>query len=261
LNIFGGVAVNAAQGITNQVNSATTNFVANFTSALNPQIVKSYSSKNEVYFNKLIHTGSKISFILMSIITIPLILEVNYVLNLWLKEVPAYTVNFVVLTLIASMINTWTAPISMAISATGRIKAYILFLSLNNILVLPISYLFLRIGWNFTVVYIIFIGVNLLNTLIILYLTQKMLSLNPFFFIKNVILPISIVIIVSITILFTIQSFFSESFFRLLGICFFSTILLVIQYYFIVFSKDEKKLMRQMITNIRKKFNYKNYIL
>jgi O-antigen/teichoic acid export membrane protein len=253
LNIFGGVAVNAAQGITNQVNSAITNFVSNFSAALNPQIIKSYSSKNEVYFNKLIHTGSKISFILMSIVILPLILEVNYILNLWLKEVPAYTVNFVVLILIASMINTWTAPISTAIGATGQIKAYILFLSLNNILALPISYLFLRIGWNFTVVYTILIVVNLLNTFIVLYLTQKMLSLNPFFFIKNVILPISIVIIISTIILFIIQSFFTESFFRLLGICFFSTILLVMQYYFIVFSKDEKNLLKQMVTNIRNK--------
>jgi O-antigen/teichoic acid export membrane protein len=253
LNIFGGVVVNAAQGITNQVNTAVTQFVSNFTIALNPQIIKSYSLKDEAYFHKLIYTGSKISFILMTIISIPIILEVDYILHLWLKEAPFYTNNFVILILVTSIITSWTGPVSIAISATGQIKKYSLSLSLINIVILPGSYLFLKIGYEPMVVYIIYIYAQLLTTSVILYLSKRLLYLDPFYFIRKNIIPISIVAIISTIVLFKIQSFFGESFLRLISIVFFSTILLGIQYYFIVFSKDEKKMMKQMLINAKNK--------
>jgi O-antigen/teichoic acid export membrane protein len=254
LNIFGGVAINAAQGITNQVNSAVTQFVSSFTTALDPQIVKSYSSKDEKYFHKLIYTGSKLSFILMSIISIPVIVDIDYILHLWLKEAPPYTNSFVRLIIVSSLIISWTGPVSMAIRATGKIKTYSLILSVINICILPVSYLFLKTGYMPKIVYTVYVFAQLLTTLIVLLLSKQLLHLHFLYFVKKVIIPVSIIVVISTTILLKIQSFFSESFFRLVNIVIISTVLFVIQCYFFVFSKKEKEMIKLIFFNIRNKF-------
>jgi O-antigen/teichoic acid export membrane protein len=253
LNIFHGVAVNAAQGITGQVNAAVTGFVANFTVALNPQITKSYSSNDEVYFKKLIYTGTKISYMLMTIVALPIILEINYILHLWLKEVPHYTNIFVVLILVSSIVTSWTGPVSMAINATGRIKIYALMLSIINICVLPVSYLLLRIGFSPTVVYVMYVFAQILASLIVLYLSKRLLHLPVLYFIRNVIAPVSLILIIMTIVLFKLQSFFPESFFRLLGIAIFSTLILSMLYYLLVFSKDERKVVKTILVRAKNK--------
>ena len=91
LNMFFGTAVNAAQGIANQVYSAIYSFVGNFQMASNPQIIKSYASEDKDYMNSLIIRTSKFSFYLLFILTLPVILEIDYILKLWLKLAPNYT--------------------------------------------------------------------------------------------------------------------------------------------------------------------------
>ena len=103
LNIFYGVVVNAAMGITNQVNSAVYQFVSNFQTAFNPQIVKSYAENDRSYFIRLIFGASKMSYFLMLLLAVPVFLNIDFLLGVWLTNVPAHTENFVRLMLIFLM--------------------------------------------------------------------------------------------------------------------------------------------------------------
>ena len=118
INMFFGAAVNAAQGISNQVNSAVSGFVSNFQMALNPQIVKNYAAGNLEDMHKLMYRGCRFSFFLISIFAIPLIIEAPAILNFWLEEIPEYTIIFVRLILLISVCNSYSSIMATAQGAT-----------------------------------------------------------------------------------------------------------------------------------------------
>ena len=124
LNIFYGTFVNAAMGIANQVKSAIENFTNNFIVALNPQITKSFASGDKSYLMTLVFHGSKYAFYLLLFISLPIILEAEIILKLWLKTVPEYAVIFVRLTLVVSLIESLSKTLIQAMFATGKIRDY-----------------------------------------------------------------------------------------------------------------------------------------
>ena len=124
INMFFTVAVNAAQGIANQVNGVVTQFSGNFLVALNPQVVKSYASGNLSQMHSLIMRGSKMAFCMMSVLVIPLVLEANTVLSIWLGTVPEYAGIFMRLVLLISLVNSFSGVLAASKGATGDIKNY-----------------------------------------------------------------------------------------------------------------------------------------
>lgn len=141
INMFFGAAVNAAQGISNQVNHAISGFVSNFQTALNPQIVKSYASGEINEMHTLICRGCRLSFMLISFFTVALIVEANGVLGIWLKTVPQYAVIFVQTVLLIAIFNSYSNVLSAAQGATGRIKMYQVVLTTVGALHLPLTIL------------------------------------------------------------------------------------------------------------------------
>jgi Na+-driven multidrug efflux pump len=148
LNMFHGVLLNAAMGIANQVSSAVYTFVTNFQVAFNPQIVKSYSAGNYDYFFKLVYKASKISFFLMLLFTLPLIINAEYVLWLWLGKVPEYSLPFLRLTLVFMLVESIGGPLWMSVQATGKIRNYQIVVSILVFMNLPLAYALLKIGAN-----------------------------------------------------------------------------------------------------------------
>ena len=146
INVFFGAAVNAAEGIANQVNGVVKGFVANFQQALNPQVVKNYASGNIDDMHRLVIRGCQISFLLLAFFAIPLIVEAPYILRLWLKNVPDYTVIFVRLVLLLSVCDSFSQLLATAQGATGRIKKYQITLTLIGLLHVPLSALFFWLG-------------------------------------------------------------------------------------------------------------------
>ena len=122
LNVFIGPIVSAARGIAVSVNTAIGSFVGNFMVALNPQITKSYAPQDYTYMNSLIEQGSRFSYYIMLVFILPVILEAEFVLALWLGEYPSYTVTFVRLVLIASIIDALSNTLITLQNATGRIR-------------------------------------------------------------------------------------------------------------------------------------------
>lgn len=147
INIFFGTIVNAARGISYQVDSAVRSFISNFQTALNPQIVKAYSSGNIEEMHSLIFLGSKMSFFIMFVLTIPIIVNLDYILPLWLANVPDCTKIFTQLILINSLVVTFSGPLSIAAQATGKIRGYQMFMGSFLLLNLPIAYILFHIGY------------------------------------------------------------------------------------------------------------------
>lgn len=180
LNMFFGTAVNAAQGIANQVYGAIYSFVGNFQMASNPQIIKSYASENKDYMNSLIIRTSKFSFYLLFILTLPVILEIDYILKLWLKLVPDYTAVFAVLALINAMIDAVSGPLITTVQATGKVKVYQVVVGTTFILNLPLSYILLKNGFAPSSVY----ALNICITALVL--------IQRLFFVRNLVKEFSV---------------------------------------------------------------------
>lgn len=148
LNLFFGVTVNAALGVTNQIRNAIFSFVANLQLAANPQIVKSYTAGDAEYFNTLVYRISKYSYFLMLILTLPIIVNIDLLLEIWLINPPKYTATFAELTLIFCLVDSLTGPLWVAMQAGGKIQRFQIVTSMCLLLNLPISYLFLSYGYG-----------------------------------------------------------------------------------------------------------------
>lgn len=122
INLYFGVALNAARGIAVQVDGAVMSFVNNFTVALNPQITKSYASGDYQYMYKLINQGTKFSFFIMYFFIVPFVLETETILIIWLKEVPEQSAIFLRLVLFASLVSVSGNELYYGIISTGKIK-------------------------------------------------------------------------------------------------------------------------------------------
>ena len=141
LNAFGGPAANAARAVAFQVQTAVTQFIASFQTAINPQITKSYAGHDLTRCNRLILCSSRLSFMLMLFMAIPLLLETEFVLGLWLGEnVPAHAVSFVRLLLCVSMVDCVANPMMVGAAATGKVRGYYLTIGTTLLMTLPIGY-------------------------------------------------------------------------------------------------------------------------
>ena len=146
LNIFFGTVVNAARGVALQVNGIIAGFSTNFMMVLNPQITKQYASGNIEGSMELVYAGSRFSFFLLSFIAIPVMINLDYLLNLWLGIVPEYTSDFLFLALAAALINSMAQPLVTALQATGKIKVFQISICIVMLCELPLAYFILQSG-------------------------------------------------------------------------------------------------------------------
>ena len=161
LNVFFGATVNAARAIAFQVNAAMMGFVSSLHTSINPQIVKSYAANDYQYMQKLVFSGARYSFFLLFFLAIPILLQTNVILTVWLGVVPDYTVNFVRLVIVDSLIISLSGTLMTAFQARGRIKKYQIIVGLIIMCNLPISYIFLKMGFDASVAMVISIMISL----------------------------------------------------------------------------------------------------
>lgn len=157
LNIFCGTIVNAAQGVANQVNATVNRFVSNFMTAVNPQITKLYASGDYDAMNRLIVRSTKLSAFLLLILIVPIIVNIDDLLALWLVEVPKHTGSFVTLILFYSFVNCFTGGLITGILAYGKIKTYEIALTVTYILNLILAFVSLKLGMAPETLYVLLI--------------------------------------------------------------------------------------------------------
>lgn len=147
MNLFFGVRVNSAREVTVKLEGTITKFVTNFTTALNPQITKSYASGNKGYMHELVCKGAKYSYLLLFFFVLPIVLETPILLKLWLKTYPELAVPFVRISFVSVMLNAMGNPFAYAISSTGNVKAYQIVSSVTNVMAFPLSYIAFKMGY------------------------------------------------------------------------------------------------------------------
>lgn len=150
VNMFFSVTANAAMGIGHQVNTSITGLISNFQTAFKPQITKSYAEGDYCYLNNLVEYSSKISFFLLFLASFPIILNIDYVLDLWLDKVPGHAAELCVIFIFASLCNAISAPLWMCIFATGNIKKYQIAMSVAYVVELLIIFILFRCGMTLT---------------------------------------------------------------------------------------------------------------
>lgn len=197
MNIFGGPAINAARGVSYQVSNAVQNLVSGFNTAVNPQLTKNYSSGNRNSLIKLMMTSSKISFFLLLLIAQPVMIEIEYLLDLWLVKVPAYSALFTQLILLEALLNTNSGPMITSLMATGHIKWYQIVVGSTMLLNVPISYIFLHCGYSIVTPLIISIAVVVVSSVLRLWFCKRQLGVSVWDYINKVFIPTMAVFMLS----------------------------------------------------------------
>ena len=211
LNVFCGPLINAARGVASQVQVAIHQLSTNFQMALNPQITKNYASGRYSEMHLLIQRSSRISFFLLYCISLPVIIEAPFILDIWLKEVPDYTVHFLRIMLCICMIDSSANPLMIAAAATGNVRKYQSIVGGVILMVLPLSYIVLKSGaepWSVIVVQLIISCVAYITRLCIVKPLIK-LELRSFF--TNVIMRCGKVVIVSSFVPLFLHCYIKES--------------------------------------------------
>lgn len=250
INLFCGPAVNASRAIASKVNSTVQGFITNFTMAINPQITKSYAANDFDYMFKLIYQGSRLSFYMMFFLSLPIILNAHYILQLWLSIVPNYTVSFVCLILVQAMSDILSNTIITAILATGHVRNYQIVVSSVQLLNLPISYILLRLGYAPETVIIVAIVISNIALFLRLYMIQKFIPLKIQDFITKVYLNVIIVSILSSILPYIVNSTMEEGFKRFIIVSSIAIVNTLTIIYYIGCNKQERNFAKNKIRQI-----------
>lgn len=257
LNLFFGTIVNAARGIAGQVNSVINSFASNFTMAMNPQIVKLYAAEDYVKSRDLAYAGSKYAFFLLTMIAVPFLINENYLLHLWLGQVPPYTDIFVLIIVMCSLIYSLTHTISTAIAATGKIKWLQILLATILLSEIPIAYIILKNGGKpyqallpslFTTSFTVIMRICLLKKLLPDYYSVG-------YYLKNIVLRCFLIFGIVAVPSWYIRSLFKESFLCFIMTSMISFIIILIVIYFLGLTANEKVVVKdKAVTFIKNKF-------
>jgi len=241
VNAFFGTVINAANGIAGQISGALQTFTSNIIIAFKPQLVQAYANGNYQRTYNLFAIMSKMSYAMAFIIAIPIILEMPYILHIWLgNEVPNYTSILSVLTIVSILISIFHTPIVQVMHATGRIKKFQIVTSSIVLLILPLSWCFLKFGMAPEIIYWVTIVVFIANQIIGLRLLHENFTYNYFDYVKQVFLPCALFSILMIVLpLFTIH-ILPSSFVRLLLLLCESFMIGAILSFFIILTKEER---------------------
>lgn len=246
LNIFGGPVVNAARAIAFQVSGAANQLVSNFQLAANPPIMKAYTMKDKSVF-RLLTSSCKLSYILLLCLVLPFIIECPFILQVWLKDAPAYSIVFTRLAMIDILVCSLAGPIHTLIQATGKIRKYQIIVSGILLMNLPFSYVLLKIGMDYECTFIVSILLSIL-ALVVRYILLRsfiLYSISELFF--RFMLPImGLTLMVTIVAIF-IHSFIDNDLYRLVYVCLFSWMTIGGGAWFLVLDHNEKILFLRIL--------------
>ena len=240
LNIFFGPIVNAARGIAVQVQSAVQQFVGGFQTALNPQITKNYASNNLPQMHSLMFRSARFSFLLLFFLSLPVLMETNFILTLWLKTVPDDAVIFTQIMICISLIYTTANPCIIANQATGKVKIYQMVVGGILLLILPISYVVLKLGAPAYSVFIVHFCIESVAQFSRMYMLRKLIHLPLWQYMKNIYIPIVSTVAIAIILPLVVRMQVAEGWLRFLAVGFTCVLSVGASSYFIGFTKQER---------------------
>lgn len=253
INVFFSPAVNAARAIAYQVSSAVRHLNSNFFTAVKPQMYKAYGNNEIQEMINLILRSTIISVFLVSILSIPLLFNVQYVLSIWLKEVPDYAVVFTSLVLINGIIDATSDPAISPAIATGKIKKFYLITGTLYVLCLPIVYVFYKLGYSPE--YAMFVSITLSSIAVVAraYLLIELIGF-PFFKYLKLIIRIIFGTVIICAFVYIANLPIKQEFSRLIVSIVVSSLVHVLIYYTIILSSSDKKAINRFLHKLREKY-------
>lgn len=242
LNMFFGPTINAARGVAVQVQGIINNFVGNFQTALNPQIIKTYAGDEMHRMHYLMFASSKYGFLLLFLISFPIIIEAQQILHLWLGLVPEHTVNFLRIIILSCMVNSLANSSTVASGATGKIRIYSIVV--GGIVLLPIifAYFALKVVGNPELVFVIVLFFEILALFARLLMMKRMISMSFNDYGRNVFLPIFKVLMTSMWLPFLLYKIMDNSIYSMIVVCFVCLANVILAIYFVGLTKNEQTL-------------------
>jgi len=201
VNMFHSVTANAGMGIATQINGAVVSLTSNFQTAFNPQITKSFAAKDFNYLKKLVYSTSKISYLMLLMVCLPIAFNIREILDVWLSNVPPYTDVFCLLVLCNSILNALSAPLNFSVLSSGRIKWFQIVTSIVYLSDLIIVYVFFRMGYPAPMALIVKVCIMVVIVFVRLaFASKEVACINLKTYICEVLLPIFAVTIFSFTL-------------------------------------------------------------
>ena len=249
LNAFCGPAANAARGIAVQVENVVKQFANNVQVAINPQILKSYSLNEMDRMYSLIMASSRYCFFLLYFLCLPIMLEANFILHLWLGVVPEHTVNFIRLILVIALFDTFVNPMFTANLACGKLKLYHFPLSILMVAFMFVTYFAIKLTGIAESVYVSLLTVTFIGYIMKIYIIDRQVGLKPKVYIKNVLKPVCLVVLISPILPFYIHSLLDEGWVRLLATGFACVVSVTAAIYVLGVSQAERKFVVTFVRN------------
>lgn len=248
LNYFYGATINAATGIVGQISGALQMFTANIVIAFKPQLTQSYAQGDKERTKLLWFTMSKVSFVLTLTFAVPLILEMNYILCLWLGDnVPNYTVDFACLIVLSFLIAAFHAPMVQVIQAVGKLKIFQIVTSVIICLIMPISWACLMTGMEPTSVFIVICIIYVLNHFCAMRLVHEVFPYSYCEYIKDILIPCMNVGVLLPIVPCLIRILLVTSLFRLIVVIMFSIIISGILSYLILMNDRQRTFVLDIV--------------
>ena len=250
LNIFFGPAVNAARGVAYQVLSKLNGFVTNFQMAMNPQIIKNYASSELDNMYKLVFRGAKFSYLLLLTLSLPIVIEAPLILNLWLKEVPNYTVIFLQIAIFTALINTLSNPLIVTMHATGKVRDYQIVVGGLSLLTLPLVWVALKMGAAPYMAMVIAFAVEFVCHFARLYMLVRSINFPMVTFIKDVTLRVLVITVFSFALPVLAYQSIHITVVRFFAVCILSFLSTIGLGYLLGFNKTDREHLRTKVVSI-----------
>lgn len=250
LNLFFGPVVNAARGIAYQVSSALQGFVQTISVAAKPQMISSYTSGDQNRTIGLMYMMSKLSFVILFLLAIPICLEIKYILYIWLGDViPEHTASFVILVILTNFVNNLNAPLSNVVYATGNMRNYQVTFSVINLLIIPISFFSLKIGCRPESVFVVYFIMSVFVQLGCLLVIKQFVDISLRDYCRTLIFPLLFVAIISFPLPLLVHCIMPEGILRLCAVGVVTCLTTVISFYIFAMSKNEKTIINNLVRN------------
>ena len=255
LNYFVGPIVNAAKGIASQVNGAFQGVVANIAVAIRPQVIQSFAAGNITRTMRLTYSISKISCCALYFVSWPIIIEINYILNIWLDGVvPQHTPSFVILVLLVSFVNCLNSAVSGVIHASGKMMLYQIVSSTISIMCVPAAYIALKLGAHPEMAFVCTLVFAALSHLVSLFIMKTIVQYSIKDYFREIVWRFLILVLGTFIFPLIPHFLMPEGLLRLVVVLVVSLIVIAPFVYFITFNNDERMMAFLFIKSFSKRF-------
>jgi len=255
LNAFFGPMVNAARGVAVQVMSGLQGFSANILVAFRPQLIQSYAAGEYDRVRNIFFSESKISYLLLCLMMTPIIIEIDFILDLWLGAdvVPDYTKSFTILVLLNMLISAFHQPLTHIVHATGKQKKFQLLNAIIVCAIVPVSWLFLKMGFDPNSVFVVSLVITALNVVVCVLVVHQQFPFSLRAYLWDVILPCLVVTALMPLLPFCVSKLMGDGFVRLVCVLFAELLAGIPLLYYIALTSAEKILVKSLINKILRK--------